>query len=142
MTSGRTSDRMLMESVLVLEVGAAASRILRRAIMYWGRLGRMAWNKISTGELATSVSGYQPIKYKYYRISQSNTWSTKTTNQTQLRTETTNQSQLSQKQLIKHKYTCTCNLYCDRVFVGYNFVSKIQQALPLKRDFWQFLPLF
>lgn len=84
MTSGRTSDRMLMESVLVLEVGAAASRILRRAIMYWGRLGRMAWNKISTGELATSVSGCRPIKHKYYRVNQSNTRITETTNQIQV----------------------------------------------------------
>lgn len=42
MTSGSTSDRMLIESVLVLEVGAAASRIFSRAIMYWGRLGRIA----------------------------------------------------------------------------------------------------
>ena len=42
MTSGSTSDKMLMESVLVLEVGAAASRIFSRAIMYWGRFGRIA----------------------------------------------------------------------------------------------------
>lgn len=75
---------MLMESVLVLEVGAAASRILRRAIMYWGRLGRMAWNKISTGELATSVSGCRPIKHKYYRVNQSNTRITEITNQIQV----------------------------------------------------------
>lgn len=78
MTSGRTSDRMLMESVLVLEVGAAASRILRRAIMYWGRLGRMAWNKISTGELATSVSGCQPSKHRHHRNNQFNTGLTET----------------------------------------------------------------
>ena len=42
MTSGSTSDRMLIESVLVLEVGAAANRIFSRAIMYWGRFGRIA----------------------------------------------------------------------------------------------------
>lgn len=57
---------------------------------------------LSTNQI--QVLQNQPIKYMDY----------KTTNQTQLRTETTNQSQLSQKQLIKHKFTCTCNLYCDR----------------------------
>jgi hypothetical protein len=31
-SSGRTSARMLIESVLAFEVGAAASRIFRRAI--------------------------------------------------------------------------------------------------------------
>ena len=39
-SGGRTSTRMLRESVfLEREVGAAASRTLSRAIMYWGRLG-------------------------------------------------------------------------------------------------------
>ena len=33
---------MLMESVFALDVGAAASRIFNRAIMYCGKLGSMA----------------------------------------------------------------------------------------------------
>ena len=40
-SGGRTSTRMLRESVfLERDVGAAASRTLRRAIMYCGRFGR------------------------------------------------------------------------------------------------------
>lgn len=38
-SSGKTSARMLMESVLALEVGAAASRIFSRAICRGGRCG-------------------------------------------------------------------------------------------------------
>merc|ERR1719336_3693228 len=56
-SSGNTSVMMLMLSVLALLVGAAASRILRRAIMYWGRLGSMAWYNISDGVCSTSTSG-------------------------------------------------------------------------------------
>merc|ERR1719239_2161797 len=48
---------MLMLSVLALLVGAAARRILRRAIMYWGREGSMAWYRISVAVSSTSVSG-------------------------------------------------------------------------------------
>ena len=42
-SSGRTSVMMLIESVFALLVGAAARRILRRAIIYCGSDGSMAW---------------------------------------------------------------------------------------------------
>lgn len=41
-SSGSTSAMILIESVFALDVGAAASRILSRAIMYCGKLGNMA----------------------------------------------------------------------------------------------------
>lgn len=40
-SSGKTSARMLMESVLALEVGAAARRIFSRAIWRKGRDGKL-----------------------------------------------------------------------------------------------------
>jgi hypothetical protein len=46
-SSGSTSAMMLIESVLAFEVGAAASSILSKAIMYCGRLGNIAWYKTS-----------------------------------------------------------------------------------------------
>ena len=39
-SGGKTSTKIFKESFLDLEVGAAASRTLSRAIMYCGRLGR------------------------------------------------------------------------------------------------------
>jgi len=45
-----------MLSVLDLEVGDAARRTLSRAIMYCGRLGKMAWYKTSAGVSLISSS--------------------------------------------------------------------------------------
>ena len=56
-SSGNTSVMMLMESVLALEVGAAASRILSSAIMYCGSDGSMDWYSSSAGVWSTEVSG-------------------------------------------------------------------------------------
>ena len=44
-SSGSTSVMMLMESVLALEVGAAAKRTLSKAIMLWGSVGRRLCKK-------------------------------------------------------------------------------------------------
>lgn len=41
-SSGNTSAMMFIESVLALEVGAAANKIFSRAIMHWGRVGSIA----------------------------------------------------------------------------------------------------
>ncbi len=48
---------MLIESVLAFEVGAAASKIFSRAIMYCGSDGNIALYKISAGVDATGPSG-------------------------------------------------------------------------------------
>jgi hypothetical protein len=45
-----------MESVLALEVGAAASKIFSRAIMYWGSDGSIALYSTSAGVGVTGPS--------------------------------------------------------------------------------------
>ena len=55
-SSGKTSAMMLMESVFALDVGAAASRIFNRAIMYCGKLGSMACrNKVKKNALISGT---------------------------------------------------------------------------------------
>jgi len=56
-SSGKTSVMMLIESVLAFEVGAAASKIFKRAIMYCGSDGNIALYRISAGVEATGPSG-------------------------------------------------------------------------------------
>jgi hypothetical protein len=48
---------MLMESVLAFEVGAAASKIFKRAIMYCGNDGSIALYNTSVGVCGTAPSG-------------------------------------------------------------------------------------
>lgn len=55
-SSGKTSAMILMLSVFAFDVGAAANKIFKRAIMYCGRLGRIAWYNISTGLMGMSPS--------------------------------------------------------------------------------------
>lgn len=57
-SSGRTSARILILSVLALQVGAAASSSLSRDIMYCGRLGSIALYKASGAVSGISTSGY------------------------------------------------------------------------------------
>ena len=58
-SSGSTSASMLIDSVLALHVGAAASSSLSRDIMYCGKFGSMALYNASAAVSGKSVSGYK-----------------------------------------------------------------------------------
>ena len=58
-SSGSTSASMLIDSVLALHVGAAASSSLSRDIMYCGKFGSMALYNASAAVSGMSVSGYK-----------------------------------------------------------------------------------
>ena len=58
-SSGSTSASMLIDSVLALHVGAAASSSLSRDIMYCGKFGSMALYNASAAVSGISVSGYK-----------------------------------------------------------------------------------
>ena len=60
-SSGRTSARMLMDSVLAFDVGAAANKIFSKDIIYCGKDGNIACNKNNIYIMSYySFSGVQP----------------------------------------------------------------------------------